>query len=199
MPCRQKQHHQVHLGPNHPQSSSHKSYILLQTTPPKRLNWQLGSPGMRALALLLTLAALLASPAEGIRLEAIVSQVWQLTQLYPVCFPYEIIDFPVGQINDSSSGTILFYFIPSNDSLLSVSGPWRDFWADKAHCKCPQPRLMHSDCILELTTYIGISTPSGELSWPQTLLDIIKNNWRKPWWSFRFFTLNFNCKKANRI
>ena len=63
---------------------------------------------MRALALLLTLAALLASPAEGIRLEAIVSQVWQLTQLYLVCFLYEIIDFPGGQINESSSGTILF-------------------------------------------------------------------------------------------
>ena len=53
-----------------------------------------------------------------------------------------IINLPGGHINEPSLGQILFSYVPLS-SLLSVSDPWKAFWADMASpIKDPQPRLV---------------------------------------------------------
>ena len=53
-----------------------------------------------------------------------VNQVWTINSiLFCWLFVHKIIDLPRGQINNSSSGRILFAFVTVSNSLVSVSDP----------------------------------------------------------------------------
>ena len=92
-------------------------------------------------------------------------QVWPLAQFFFVSFLWKIIDLPGLQINDPSSGEILFSFVPPSNSHVSVFDPWRAFWADTAPFKDPQ----FAFCITEKLRHILLKCALGRHRVPRTL------------------------------
>ena len=74
---------------------------------------------------------------------------------------------PGGHINDPSSGNTNLF----TNSLASVSDPWRAFWADMVHFKCP--RL--ASCIASGTTEIQGHCQARRSQ------DSVTDNRHKPW------------------
>ena len=65
-------------------------------------------------------------------------QVWPLTEIFSVSFLWKIIDLHGGPNQWPIVGEILFSSIPPSNSLVSISDPWRAFWANTV----PSTRLV---------------------------------------------------------
>ena len=66
-------------------------------------------------------------------------------------------------------------FVPPSHSLISVSDPWRAFWAEMAPFG-PSPCLMHC-----FWNFRDTRTLSSVPHLAQRSQDTVKNSWRKPW------------------
>ena len=95
-----------------------------------------------------------------------------------------IISLPGGQINEPSSGRILFSSVPPSNSLVSVSDPQRAFWADTEPFKGHIPRtfalLPEGDYQVYRTCRRRRTTPSRTTD---ANLDVycLKHTYTDPW------------------
>ena len=63
-------------------------------------------------------------------------------RLSPSLFCFIVFRDIKGKINNPSLWRKLFSVVPPINSLISVSDPWRDFWADTLPFQGPKPHLM---------------------------------------------------------
>ena len=115
-------------------------------------------------------------------------QVWPLTQffLFPFCKK---------SMTPHRGNTILFRSCQPSNSLVSVSDPWRAFWADKAPFKCPPLALCVAFRPSEIQGHRQVCRARHEES-----KNSVKNSWRKPWLCVcrkrTFFTPILDCEKS---